>query len=208
MAELKSILVRSGEQVELSEKAIVGLGGERLILRPRTPGALKTLVGVTAKKPARLHDEQSFEHLTSPGNLMELAPDKDRLIQGLSVSTLMAIVRALPAESAMPKTVELQRVNRNRGRIVSRANRASPAYFSAPETYELALPEWLQRLAFFRAAAFFQDIVVEKSGLLVISAPTILVRNFLLHTGGRVKQQVSVVMDLSGAFRAGAAADE
>jgi hypothetical protein len=53
MAELKSILVRSGEQVELSEKAIVGLGGERVFLRPRTPAALKTLVGAATKKPAR-----------------------------------------------------------------------------------------------------------------------------------------------------------
>ena len=206
MAELKSIRVRSGEQVELSEKAIVGLGGERLILRPRTSAALKTLVGAAAKKPARLHDEQSFEHLTSPGNLLELAPDKDSRLQGLSVSTLMAIVRALPAESAMPKTVELPGINRDRGKA-SRKNRASPVYFWAAEPYELALPDWLRQLAIFRTAAFFRDIVVEKGGLLVISFPIIVARNFRLQTGGTVKQQVSAVMDFSGTFRVGAAAD-
>jgi hypothetical protein len=206
MAELKSILVRSGQQVELSEKAIVGLGGERLLLRPQTPAALKTLVGAAAKKPARLHDEQSFERLTSPGNLLELAPDKDGRFRGLSVSTLRAIVRVLPAESAMPKTVELPRVNRDCGCKVSRKNRASSVYFSAAEPYELALPEWLRLLAIFRVAAFFRDIVVEKGGLLVITFPIIVARNFVLHTGGTVKLQVSAVMDFSGAFRAGAAA--
>jgi hypothetical protein len=62
----------------------VGLGGERVFLRPRTPAALKTLVGgAAAKKPARLHKEESFERLTSPGNLLELVPDKDGRLQGL-----------------------------------------------------------------------------------------------------------------------------
>jgi hypothetical protein len=154
-----------------------------------------------------LHKEESFERLTSPGNLLELVPDKDGRLQGLSVSTMMAIVRALPAESAMPKSVELPRVNRDCGCGVSRKNRAAPVFFSAAEPYELALPEWLRQLGIFRTAAFFRDIVVEKGGLLVISFPIIAARNLILHTGGTMKQQVSAVMDFSGAFRAGAAAD-
>jgi hypothetical protein len=204
---MADMLVRSGEQLELSEKSLVELGGERILIRPQTPAALKTLVGTAAKKPARLHDEHSFARVTSPGNLLDLSPDKDGRLQGLSVSTLMAIVRALPTESAMPKTVELQRANRHCDCNVSRNNRGSPICFSGSEPYELALPEWLQQLAIFRNAVSFRDIVVENGGLLVISLPTILARNFVVHTGGRVKLQVSVAMDLSGAFRVGAPAD-
>lgn len=207
MPKLKSIVVRSGQKIELSDKTIQSLGGTRVALRPRTPDALRTLLAEVGKKPARLHDEKSFDQLKSQKGHLELTPAKHERFQGLSISTFKAIVRALPAGAAMPKSVQIPRLESGCGCKRAHNDRASRDRALASNFYELPIPDWLQKLLVFRNTAFFQDIVVESGGLLVINQPTIAARNFVLHSGGRVRQEVSVVIDLSGGFRAGEAAD-
>jgi hypothetical protein len=210
MPDVKSILVRSGQRVELSEKSVSVLGGNLVNLRPRTPNALRTLLADPGNNPTRLHDAKSFERIKSQKGYLEFSPDKEGRFQGLSIRGLIAILRVLPPEGKLPKSVDIPVLKSDCGCRASSHAISSRMYGYALDRHgsaTLAVPAWLRDLKIFRRAALFQDVVVEKGGLLTINYPTILARNFILHTGGRVKQVVSVVLDLSGSFRVGAAAD-
>lgn len=199
----KSIVVRSGQHVELTEKSTTALGGILVDLRPKTANALRTLLAQVGKNPARFQDGESFEQLKSRENYVELLPDKDGSIQGLSAPGLIAMVRALPAGAKMPKTVEVpvfKRISGGRRSAKARSSRDFPVSL-APQLATVDIPEWLQNLRVFRTVLLFEDIVVESGGLLTIDYPTITARNFVLHAGGRVKQLVSLAMELTGSFR-------
>lgn len=207
MAKLKSLVVRRRQHVELSDRTVLLLGGSLVDLRPRTPNALKTLLFEMSRKPARLHDPKSYDRLPTRKGYLELLPDKQGRFQGLSYSTLISILRTLPEGATIPRSVELHASKRACGcKTPGHVHESNKSALRA-DVLEFAVPEWLRKLRVFRVAAWFQDIIVESGGLLTINSPTIVARNFILHTGGQVKQRVPVVMDLSGSFRAGAAAD-
>jgi hypothetical protein len=203
MPNPKSLVVKSGQKIELSEANTPALGGLVVQIRPRTADGLRTLLGQLGKNTARLHDDKHFEQLKKVDDHMKFVPDKQGNFNGLSVRGFLAIVRNLPHGNGMPKKVEVPIVKSGCGCKGSSKNTVARTIERSVLTDIVAVdvPEWLRNLRFYLDARYFEDIEVEAGGVLILDQGTVMARNLILHRGSRVEQQGMVTLDLAGSFR-------
>jgi hypothetical protein len=204
MAQAKTLRVQSGKHFVLNAASGLTAGANIHSLRPRTVDALKTLFFMVDRKPERLQDPKAFERMSSFKGLVELAPDKSGKVGGISGSTLIQMVRAIPLGAKVPPTVQWSMPHRGcschgAGKVAMN----NPTGSLGLGVRNIVLPDWLQRLQVYLSSLLFQDIIVEKGAVLTIdpSVSYLSARHFVLHTGGRVNQGAAYLnVDLSGSF--------